>query len=230
MPINVVCPGCKKRFAVSDKFAGKQGPCPKCKTIIRVPDKTEEVVIHAPEDFGPKDSKGRAVLKPIARKETKVSPLLTGVIVVVTLAVLVVAWVFRSPDGQVPTMLLIVGALGLAPALVWAGYAFLRDDELEAFQGRELWIRIGACSLVYALLWALVPLIAQYGLRLNELELIHLAFIAPVLVGLGAFAAYVSLDFDFGMGALHYGLYLVVTVLLRLMLGLDALFGPNSGA
>jgi hypothetical protein len=223
MPINVVCPGCKKRFAVSDKFAGKQGPCPKCKTMIRVPDKTEEVVIHAPEDFGPKDSKGRAVLKPIARRETKVSLLLTGAIVAAALAVLVVAWMFRSPDGDVPPLLLVVGALGLAPGLVWGGYAFLRDDELEAFQGRELWIRVGACSLVYALLWALVPLITQYGLRLEQLELIHMAFIAPVLVGLGAFTAYVSLDFDFGVGALHYGLYLTVTVLLRLILGLPAL-------
>jgi len=223
MPINVVCPGCKKRFAVSDKFAGKKGPCPKCKTIIQVPEKGEEVVIHAPEDFGPKDSKGRAVLKPIARKETKVSPVVTGVIVVSIVVVLVVAWMFRSPEGEVPTILLIVGAFGLAPPLAWAGYAFLRDDEFEPFQGRELWVRVGACSLVYALLWGLIPLIAGYGLRLEELELIHMAFIAPVLIGLGAFTAYVSLDFDFGMGALHYGLYLTVTVLLRLILGLPAM-------
>ncbi|MCH5372461.1 MAG: hypothetical protein JJ992_00670, partial [Planctomycetes bacterium] len=143
--------------------------------------------------------------------------------VVAILAVLVVAWMFRSPDGDVPTILLVVGAFVLAPPLVWAGYAFLRDDELEPFRGRELWIRLGACSLVYALLWGLVQLIAGYGLRLDELELIHMAFIAPVLIGLGAFAAYASLDFDFGMGALHYGLYLAVTVLLRLILGLPAM-------
>ena len=37
MPISVVCPGCKARFNVSDKFAGKKGPCPKCKTVLTVP-------------------------------------------------------------------------------------------------------------------------------------------------------------------------------------------------
>lgn len=218
MPINVVCPGCKKRFSVDDKFAGKQGPCPKCKTVIKVPDKTEEVVIHEPEGFGPKDTKGRAVLKPIARKEARFSPVLAAVAGVLSFVVLLAAWMLR---GQASTLLLVIGALALAPPLVWSGYAFLRDDEYEPFRGRELWIRLGACSLVYALLWGLIPLIAGYGLRLDELELIHMAFLAPLLIGLGAFTAYASLDFDFGVGALHYGLYLTVTVVLRLILGLS---------
>jgi hypothetical protein len=220
MPINVVCPGCKKRFSVDDKFAGKQGPCPKCKTVIKVPAKIEEVVIHEPEGFGPKDTKGRAVLKPIARKEAKFSPVLAAVAGVSSFVVLLVAWMLR---GQASTLLLVIGALVLAPPLAWSGYAFLRDDEYEPFRGRELWIRLGACSLVYALLWGLIPLIAGYGLRLDELELIHMAFLAPLLIGLGAFAAYASLDFDFGVGALHYGLYLTVTVVLRLILGLSAM-------
>ncbi|MCL4202534.1 MAG: hypothetical protein KJ000_08555 [Pirellulaceae bacterium] len=220
MAINVVCPGCKKRFSVDDKFAGKQGPCPKCKTVIKVPDKTEEVVIHEPESFGPKDTKGRAVLKPIARKEAKFSPVLAAVAGISSLLVLVAAWMLR---GQASPLLLGIGALVLAPPLAWSGYAFLRDDEYEPFRGRELWVRVGACSLVYALLWGLIPLIAGYGLRLDELELIHMAFLAPLLIGLGAFTAYASLDFDFGVGALHYGLYLTVTVVLRLVLGLSAM-------
>src|SRR6187401_2984774 len=57
MAIDVTCASCKTRFQVSDKFAGKQGPCPKCKKIITVPTKKDEVVIHVPES-GPKDSKG----------------------------------------------------------------------------------------------------------------------------------------------------------------------------
>lgn len=220
MTIQVVCPGCKKRFSVDDKFAGKQGPCPKCKTVIKVPAKTDEVVVHEPESFGPKDTKGRAVLKPIERTETKFSPAVAGVAAGASLLVVLIALVFR---GDPPTGLLVLGAIFLAPPLVWAGYAFLRDDEYEPFTDRELWIRVGVCSLVYALLWGLVPLIAGYGLQLDELELIHMAFLVPVLIGLGAFTAYASLDFDFGMGALHYGLYLSVTVLLRLVLGLNAL-------
>ena len=220
MTIQVVCPGCKKRFSVDDKFAGKQGPCPKCKAVIKVPEKTDEVVVHEPERFGPKGKKGRAVLKPIERTETKFSPVVAGVAAGTSLLVLLIAVVFRD---RAPTGLLVLGAVLLAPPLVWAGYAFLRDDEFEPFVGRELWIRIGACSLVYALLWALVPLIAGYGLQLDQLELVHMAFLAPVLIGLGAFTAYASLDFDFGMGAMHYGLYLSVTVLLRLVLGLTPL-------
>ena len=77
MPISVVCPGCKARFSVSEKFAGKKGPCPKCKAVILVPNApAEEVKIHVPEQFasGGKDSKGRAVSKPILREETKLKP------------------------------------------------------------------------------------------------------------------------------------------------------------
>jgi hypothetical protein len=132
------------------------------------------------------------------------------------------AWMLRD---QASTGLLVLGALVLAPPVVWAGYGFLRDDEIEPFRGLELWIRLGICSLVYALLWGLVPLIAAYGLRLDELELVHMAFLVPVLIGLGAFTAYASLDFEFGMGALHYGFYLAVTVVLRLILGLSPMYG-----
>ncbi len=222
MAIPVICPGCKKSFNVSDKFAGKQGPCPQCKTIIKVPEKGEEVVLHAPEGFGPKDTKGRAVLKPIARKETKVSPLLTAIILVASVVVLAVAWMFRSPTGDVPVLLLVVGALALAPPLAWAGYTFLRDDELEPFRGKELWLRVVICSAVYASLWGLIALIAGYVLGGDQLEVIHMVFIAPVMIGIGAFAAFASLDFEFGVAAIHCSLYLLVTVVLRLILGLSA--------
>ena len=74
MPITIVCPGCHGRFSVSEKFAGKQGPCPKCKTVISIPKASEEVKIHAPEDYGgAKTATGKLVLKPIAREATKLS-------------------------------------------------------------------------------------------------------------------------------------------------------------
>ena len=73
MAIDVTCPACHTRFQVSEKFAGKSGPCPKCKKTIKVPEKKDEVVIHAPEVSGPKDSTGVAVLKPIGRTETRLS-------------------------------------------------------------------------------------------------------------------------------------------------------------
>ncbi len=46
MPINVICPGCHARFKVGDQFAGKTGPCPKCKTQIPIPALGYEVVFH----------------------------------------------------------------------------------------------------------------------------------------------------------------------------------------
>ena len=133
MPIQVVCPGCKKRFNVSDKFAGKTGNCPKCKHEITVPEKGDEVVIHAPEDAGPKDSSGRSVSKPILREETRFSiPWAIG-IGVAALAVLITAVVIRYNVTEVPPLLLVFGAVGLAPPLVLGGYSFLRDDELQAY-------------------------------------------------------------------------------------------------
>jgi hypothetical protein len=222
MSISVVCTGCRKRFSVNDKFAGKKGPCPHCKTVIQVPAKGEEVVVHAPEGFGPKDSAGQATLKPIERKETKVSPLLTAAILIGIIVALVVAFLFRSPEGDVPLLLLAIGAMALAPPLVWGGYAFLRDAELDCFRGKELLIRVAICSAVYAALWGLMTLVTGYLLDDEPLQVIHMVFIAPVMAGIGAFGAYASFDFEFGTAAIHYGLYLLVTVALRLIMGLAA--------
>jgi hypothetical protein len=225
MPITVVCPGCHKRFQVSDQFAGKKGPCPKCKTVIQVPAKSEEVVVHAPDAFGPADSKGRAVLKPIERQDTKVSPLLTVIILVSIVVVLTVAWMFRSPDGEMTSTLsalLVLGAIALAPPLVWGAYSFLRDAELAPFRGKELLFRVGACSAAYALLWGLVAFINWYLFDNQQLDVYHMMFIVPVIVGIGSFAAFASLDFEFANGAVHYSFYLLVTLLLAWILGVWA--------
>ncbi|MCY2992770.1 MAG: hypothetical protein NTY19_33550 [Planctomycetota bacterium] len=274
MAISVVCPSCKKRFSVHDKFAGKKGPCPKCKAIIQVPEKTEEVVVHVPDAFGPKGTTGRAVLKPVARADTKVSPVLTAIVIVASLAVLITAWLLRSPKGDVSWLVLTVGALGLAPPLVWGGYAFLRDDELEAYRGRELLLRACICGLVYATVWGVaawaVPSHSPPGLptggnqpnkqareakvtplpahqaggqgsggqgsggqrsgpkpRKITAETIAIALgMIAVMVGIGAFGAFATLELDFGKCVLHYGLYFAVTVLLRWIMYLDPVLLP----
>ncbi len=74
MSIQITCQKCHKRFKVSEKFAGKSGPCPNCKATIRVPEKSEEIVIHAPENLGPRNASGQAVLKPIEREEVQATP------------------------------------------------------------------------------------------------------------------------------------------------------------
>ena len=222
MAITVVCPGCKKRFAVDDKFAGKKGPCPKCKAVILVPEKTEEVVVHGEEQFGPKGASGRAVLKPIERTETKFSVKLAIFVVVAVLVALLTAWLFRTPKGTAPWWLLTLGAVVLAPPLALGGYAFLRDDELEPYRGRELLIRAPICGLVYAVIWGVVAIFTNYVFG-GTADLFTQVLLVLAMVGVGGFAAYASLDLDFGMGAMHYALYLTATMILRLILNLSVL-------
>src|SRR5436305_682246 len=133
MAIDVTCPSCLTRFQVSDKFAGKSGPCPKCKKTIKVPERKAEVVIHAPEVSGPKDSAGVAVLKPLTRIETRLSTTQIIVIVGSVVAVVVIAAVLRSQPMHVRQLASMLGAVLLGPPLAFAGYTFLRDDELEPY-------------------------------------------------------------------------------------------------
>ena len=83
-------------------------------------------------------------------------------------------------------------------------------------------MRVAACSAVYALLWGLVALVTGYVLGGDKVEVIHMVFIAPVMIGIGTFAAFLSLDLEAGTAAVHCSLYLLVTVTLRLILGLTA--------
>lgn len=219
MAIAVTCPGCKKKFNVSDQFAGKKGPCPSCKTVITIPEKGPEVVIHAPETEGPKDAQGRPVLRPIFRQETKLTPVLIGTIVGLAVAALIGAVALRViyPTHDIPRVILALGAIVMAPPLVLGGYSFLRDQELEPHRGTAMMIRVAICSAVYVLLWGLYDWIPDQ-LEL-EIEPLHLTFLLPIMVAIGGFAAFASLDLDFGSGAMHYGLYLLVTLLLCFIAG-----------
>ena len=271
MAIDVTCASCKTRFQVSDKFAGKQGPCPKCKKIITVPSKKDEVVIHVPE-LGPKDSKGQLVLKPIARKETRLTPVHIGVIVGSIVLLLLLSLVLRiayhealrfpaaagqgtkggppktkegtppatdknskekaKPGEQSPVVgitvppslqvILALGAILLAPAIAFAGYTFLRNDELEPYRGQALIVRLLILSAAYPLLWGIYW--ALFGYFSGNFEggppLMALAIVVPLLILAGAFVAHVTLDFEYGTALLHCCMYLSATVLLRLIIGL----------
>ena len=225
MPIAVVCPGCQARFNVSEKFAGKQGPCPKCKKVITVPDApVEDVKIHVPEAFasGGRDSKGRPVLKPVARKDTKLTPILIVSIVGSTLLTLALAFMMRlAPDESKP-LIAAVGLVIIGPPLAFAGYTFLRDDELEPYRGRALYLRAALCGLAYALLWGLYWPLPTYGIITGEIW--QWLFVIPVFVGLGAGVAFATLDLDFGSAAMHYCFFLFVTVLLRFAIGMPPLW------
>ncbi|HTN73816.1 MAG TPA: hypothetical protein VL096_01165 [Pirellulaceae bacterium] len=227
MAIDVTCPGCQKSFKVSDQFAGKKGPCPSCKTVISIPalsEKKPEVVIHAPESQGPKDSKGRPVLKPLSRKETKATPILIGTIAGGILVPLIVAVILRLafPAHNIPWIVRALSLIILAPPLVFGGYAILREQEMEPYRGKALLLRSAICSAVFVLLWGLFAWLPIYiGLVEGDelLALPQIAFIVPLMVVVGGLAAFASLDLSYGTGVLHYALYLVATVLLALIAG-----------
>ena len=231
MPIAVVCPGCKARFSVSDKFAGKKGPCPKCKGVIQVPEiKAEEVQIHAPEVFASagKDTKGRPLSKPIPRAETKLGPAVIAAIAGVAVAALAGAIGVRFAGDGLRWPLVPIGLLALSPAVAVAGYSFLRDDELEPYRGRSLWLRATICAVVYAVLWGLFA-IAQRVFGFTG-ETWQWLFLGAVFVPLGAAASWASLDLDFGSGSMHFSFYLLVTIVLALVANVPLSIEPEVTA
>lgn len=232
MPINVTCPGCLKRFSVADKFSGQKGPCPQCKTIITIPKKEDEVVIHAPDhsEAGAVGAGGRHALKTYKRTDTKFQPLVFTAVIGAVLVMLLIALVLRS-TGNISTAILAAGAIVLGPPLAWAGYTFLRDAELEAYHGMPLILRSLACGLVYALLWGVYMFLGNrfFGNDFtNGLQIFQIVvLLVPIFAG-GTLAAYASFDLDPGSAFFHFALYFATTVVLRLVVGLSAIPGLGS--
>lgn len=233
MPIPVTCPSCHTRFNVGDQHAGKTGPCPKCKKPIQIPELGDEVVIHAPElEAGAKNAAGKNVLKPIKRKETKFSLNITVATVGLVLLSIAIAWLMgRSDLGENQFWVLAGGAVLLGPMLAYAGYTFLRDDELGVFDTGSAVVRSIACGLVYALLWGVYIFLGSqlFGDEAFDqgLEMIQILGLGAVSMGIGTFAAFVSFDFEPITGFFHYMLYLLVTIGLRFVMDLP--FVPGMG-
>ncbi len=222
-----------KRFSVADKFAGQKGPCPKCKTVITIPKKEEEVVIHAPEhsEAGAVGAGDRHVLKTYKRRDTKFQPLVfTGVVGFVLIGLLI-ALVVRT-SGAPDVWLKALAAVLLGPPLAWAGYTFLRDAELEGYQGTALILRSLACGLVYALLWGVFVFLGDRFFPTefeNGLEIWQMVVLIVPVVAAGTLAAYASFDLEPGSAFFHCAMYFAVTVLLRLVAGLSAIPGLGGG-
>jgi hypothetical protein len=218
-----------KRFSVADKFAGQKGPCPKCKTVITIPKKEDEVVIHAPEhsEAGAVGAGGRHALKTYKRKDTKFQPLVFTGVVGAVLVALLIALVLRSM-GDINIVMKAAGAIVLGPPLAWAGYTFLRDAELEAYVGVPLMLRSLACGLVYALLWGIFVFLGDrfFGDSFAKgLEIWQMVVLIVPVFAAGTLAAYASFDLEPGSAFFHCAMYFAVTVLLRLVAGLAAIPG-----
>jgi hypothetical protein len=95
---------------------------------------------------------------------------------------------------------------------------------LEPYSGRSLWLRAALCSLAYGLLWGLFMFIPSDMLG----EIWEWLFVGPVFVAIGAAAAWALFDIDFASGSIHYGFYLIVTLLLRAAIGLAPLWALSK--
>ncbi|MCA9128931.1 MAG: sulfite exporter TauE/SafE family protein [Planctomycetales bacterium] len=222
MAIPVTCPGCLKRFNVSDKFAGKTGPCPNCQKQIKIPELSEQVIIHAPEVEGPKDSKGGAILKPIRRSEVKLSPPVIIAAGVSIVAVLAIALGLGLSGQQPATWLLATGSLALALPLVFVGYWFLRDDELQGYQGRELWVRCIVCAIAFSITWGVYSIVPAYVSgysSMQEFSGLDMAIFIPVMILIGSLASLAALELEYMTALLHYVLYFSVTFFLAWLSG-----------
>lgn len=226
MPIQVTCPACLKRFQVSDKFAGKSGPCPNCKKPIKIPDKNEEVVIHAPDDGAPKDRTGRSILKPLTRTETDITRtgmLITGGAILVAICLAIGLRLTTAAGAQPQVWARIVGALLLAPPLVWAGYAFVQDSELAPYVSTELRNRVLILSVIFPGLWLLHAFLPSYLLDLDsasEMSFVWFGIVFCIMLGIGAAASVAVFELEFLSGLAHAGLYLIATLLLGLLSGI----------
>jgi Zn-finger nucleic acid-binding protein len=236
MPIHVICPSCHARFKVGDQHGGKTGACPKCKGQIQIPKAEDEVIIHAPEsEAGAKDAKGRNVLKPIKRKETKFqlnAALMIGGAVVLVTAIAFLLGNSREQLAGSLTYILAGGAVLLGPALAYAGYTFLRDDEMGAFVGTDLLIRSVGCGLVYALTWGVYwyvgyTVFGSEPYSVTGLEIWQIGVLVGIAIGIGTFAAFVAFDFDPMTGFFHFALFFVATILLRFLVEGSFLPGMN---
>ena len=233
MPINVTCPGCFTKFTVADKFAGQKGPCKKCKTVIEIPKLEDQIVIHAGEhEAGAVGVSGRHALKTYKRQDTKFQPLVFAVVIGVVLVLLLAALVLRGTEAKNNWLILGAAAVLLGPVVAWAGYSFLRDDELEGYTGMTLWLRSLGAGLVYALLWGIFIFLG--GLWFGDdafakgLEIWQMIMLFVPIMAVGTMTAYVAFDLDPGSGFFSWAMYFAVTVLLRLVIGLSAIPGLGS--
>ncbi|MDO4575769.1 MAG: hypothetical protein Q4D98_11210 [Planctomycetia bacterium] len=223
MAIIVTCPGCHKSFSVRDEFAGRTGPCPKCKTPIKIPKAGESVKIHGGEAFdgGGRSVSGELVLKPLKRKEEKFSPRITLQIVGGTLVLFLLTWllggIFRSS-----AILRCLGLILITPPLVYAPYFFLKDTEaIENLSGRELQTRALICSGVYLALWAGFGIVSHFATGAFGGDLwVWFAVASPFAV-VGSLLGSAIFELETGDGVIHFMFYLIVTATLCFLAGVQ---------
>ena len=233
MPIPVVCPSCKARFTVSDQFAGRTGPCPKCKQPIKIPElAAQSVVIHEPDrPVSASGGSGKPPTAPLKKRDKPVPArafILTAIGSIAFMGIAAALPIVFPPtpgDGTapnqnaIPSWLLLAGAFATAIPAVLLGYAAVRNRELEPYSGRQLFVRAAICAAVYASLWGIRGLIPAE----QTAEMWQWFAIGPLFVAAGGLAALATLDLEPGNAAVHFSFYVLFTAMLRWLAGLTPL-------
>lgn len=225
MAIKVICPGCHQRFQVSDSYAGQTGPCPKCKTAIRIPTKDEEVKVHDANQ-----TLGEIALKPIEREKTKLTPQILGGIAGGTLGALAFTFLLQATGLFASSPIVAFFALFLiGPPLTFGAYHFLRNDEMKPFEGRTLYYRSIICAAVYTLMW--IPIYKGLGMlslgMVPDLWMWGVVFVPAIVIGGGV--ALLCFDLEFGAGCFHFGFYLIVSIIFRWAAGFGWIWNFGVG-
>ncbi|MEM9644759.1 MAG: hypothetical protein AAF989_07185, partial [Planctomycetota bacterium] len=204
----------------------KQGPCPSCKNVIRVPTLDEQVVIHEAAEDSPKDSTGTSVLKPITRTDASLTRKGMVVTVLAVIGIFALAFAMRSLGGDAGTPLWaqILGLVLLAPPAVWASYSLVYDRELDPYRGTELWQRVLAVSGIFVLLWVIYAFAPSYVFDLDrpsEMSWAIAGIALVVMIIAGAFASVAAFDIEFTGGIVQSGLYFLAAIALAMVAGVQ---------
>jgi hypothetical protein len=217
MAIIVVCRSCLKSFQVSEKFAGKSGPCPNCKAVIKVPTLAEQVKIQDPT-VGKGKSGFHAEFKPVGWKSAKIEPITATFMVAASLVTLFLTWIGGKVGVFHHTYVLVIGLWLVSLPLVVAAYRILHNDDLEPYRGKSLYLRSAICATVYVLLWGIFSLLSARGIITGDVWI--WMFVIPPFFAIGGLAALAALDLEYGDAVLHFGFYVLVTLILRWAAGM----------
>ena len=103
---------------------------------------------------------GKAGAEADRAQEARIKPLAAAAIGGAVVAAVIWALLLRfvaAEAGTLRFLLIGIGLLLVSPPLAAAAYGFLRDDEFEAYRGKQLFIRAAVCAVVYMILWAVFP-------------------------------------------------------------------------
>jgi hypothetical protein len=134
---------------------------------------------------------------------------------------MMLAWLigFMFRPAAPPAWLLIGGAFVIAVPCVLLGYAVIRDRELEPLKGASLVVRGLICAAVYTGLWCVKGMLPAEATA----DMWQWLFLGPIFLLPGALAALATLELDWGTAIGHFSLYVLLTAVLRAVMGLPPL-------